>query len=37
MTEDSGVAVVESGGQAPFAVRLDNFEGPFDLLLSLIA
>ncbi len=22
---------------APFAVRLDNFEGPFDLLLSLIA
>jgi segregation and condensation protein A len=25
------------GGQGPFAVRLDNFEGPFDLLLSLIA
>jgi len=26
------------GGAAPaFAVRLDNFEGPFDLLLSLIA
>jgi segregation and condensation protein A len=37
MTEDVGVAVVESEGQAPFAVRLDNFEGPFDLLLSLIA
>ena len=27
-----------TGGEAPaFAVRLDNFEGPFDLLLSLIA
>ena len=26
------------GGESPaFAVRLDNFEGPFDLLLSLIA
>ncbi|MDP9117121.1 MAG: segregation/condensation protein A [Actinomycetota bacterium] len=25
-----------SGAQAPFRVRLDNFEGPFDLLLSLI-
>ncbi|HEU4511692.1 MAG TPA: segregation/condensation protein A [Nocardioidaceae bacterium] len=37
MTEHAGVAVVESEGQAPFAVRLDNFEGPFDLLLSLIA
>ena len=37
MTEDVGVAVVESEAQAPFAVRLDNFEGPFDLLLSLIA
>lgn len=24
-------------GQSGFAVRLDNFEGPFDLLLSLIA
>ena len=29
---------LEPGGEAPaFAVRLDNFEGPFDLLLSLIA
>ncbi len=37
MTEDTGAVVVESEGQAPFAVRLDNFEGPFDLLLSLIA
>ncbi|HEX8779598.1 MAG TPA: ScpA family protein [Nocardioides sp.] len=28
----------ESGGAAPaFAVRLDNFEGPFDLLLQLIS
>ncbi|MDQ1709832.1 MAG: segregation and condensation protein [Frankiaceae bacterium] len=24
-------------GQAPFAVHLDNYEGPFDLLLGLIA
>ena len=22
---------------APFSLRLENFEGPFDLLLSLIA
>ncbi|MDX6302430.1 MAG: segregation and condensation protein [Nocardioidaceae bacterium] len=27
----------EPGETAPFAVRLANFEGPFDLLLSLIA
>lgn len=33
MTEDAAAGVVEGG----FAVRLDNFEGPFDLLLSLIA
>ena len=33
-TADSG----ETAAEAPaFAVRLDNFEGPFDLLLSLIA
>ncbi|MGA8210892.1 MAG: segregation/condensation protein A [Nocardioidaceae bacterium] len=31
-----GVVVAEAAG-APFAVRLENFEGPFDLLLSLIA
>ncbi|HEV2796177.1 MAG TPA: segregation/condensation protein A, partial [Nocardioides sp.] len=44
MTSDStaapgtGAAVLEPGSEAPaFAVRLDNFEGPFDLLLSLIA
>jgi segregation and condensation protein A len=24
-------------GSAAFALKLDNFEGPFDLLLSLIA
>ena len=36
MTDDAGPAVAEET-QAPFAVRLENFEGPFDLLLSLIA
>jgi segregation and condensation protein A len=34
-TEDGLDAVTEAG--AGFAVRLDNFEGPFDLLLSLIS
>lgn len=34
----TGVAIGAPGEQAPaFAVRLENFEGPFDLLLSLIA
>src|SRR5215213_2421604 len=29
---------VEAGTETPaFAIRLDNFEGPFDLLLSLIS
>src|SRR4029079_6804340 len=28
---------VEAGEAAGFEVRLDNFEGPFDLLLSLIS
>ena len=41
MTEDVAVADVPAGEteetQPAFAVRLDNFEGPFDLLLSLIA
>ncbi len=41
MTDDAGLAVVEpevaTEARAPFAVRLDNFEGPFDLLLGLIA
>ncbi len=32
-----GAPVDESGPAAPFAVHLANFEGPFDLLLSLIA
>ena len=33
-----GGALEPEGGEAPaFAVRLDNFEGPFDLLLGLIA
>jgi segregation and condensation protein A len=32
-----GVAPAEDGKGSAFAVRLDNFEGPFDLLLSLIA
>lgn len=31
------VAAVDEGAPAPFAVRLDNFEGPFDLLLTLIS
>ena len=44
MTDDAAVAVLadsetstEAAAQGSFAVRLDNFEGPFDLLLSLIA
>jgi segregation and condensation protein A len=32
-----GMADVDGTGAAAFAVRLDNFEGPFDLLLSLIS
>ncbi len=35
---DQSSAVGETAGETPaFAVRLDNFEGPFDLLLSLIS
>ncbi|WP_181310907.1 segregation and condensation protein A [Nocardioides campestrisoli] len=38
MTTPPAYAGSEPGQEAPaFAVRLDNFEGPFDLLLSLIA
>jgi segregation and condensation protein A len=38
MTEDVAVAAAsDEETQHGFAVRLDNFEGPFDLLLSLIA
>src|SRR4051794_6569621 len=33
---DPGLVTSEDGSAAGFAVRLDNFEGPFDLLLSLI-
>ncbi len=37
LTPAAGVGS-QHDGQAPgFAVHLDNFEGPFDLLLSLIA
>ena len=35
-TATSELAAPEDGKAASFAVRLDNFEGPFDLLLSLI-
>ncbi len=35
---DPAAAAAADAGESPsFAVRLDNFEGPFDLLLSLIA
>ena len=34
---DSLTDDTESFGEGGFAVRLDNFEGPFDLLLSLIS
>jgi segregation and condensation protein A len=33
----SELAAADEGTPSGFAVRLDNFEGPFDLLLSLIA
>jgi segregation and condensation protein A len=37
-TSDLAPGTLEPGSEAPaFAVRLDNFEGPFDLLLGLIA
>ncbi|OAA28620.1 condensin subunit ScpA [Frankia sp. EI5c] len=36
--EDAGAAITARGGRTePFVVELDNFSGPFDLLLSLIA
>ncbi|TWG97842.1 condensin subunit ScpA [Nocardioides sp. J9] len=38
MSEDAGTLPdEEAGGSKGFAVRLENFEGPFDLLLSLIS
>lgn len=36
-TTTSELAASEEGTAGGFAVRLDNFEGPFDLLLSLIS
>jgi segregation and condensation protein A len=36
ITDDLDPGLVPSEDGAAFAVRLDNFEGPFDLLLSLI-
>ncbi|MEV6680991.1 segregation/condensation protein A [Streptomyces erythrochromogenes] len=32
-----GVAAAPAGGDGRFTLRLDNFEGPFDLLLQLIS
>ena len=32
-----GGVITRRGGSTPFEVHLDNFEGPFDLLLGLIA
>ena len=37
MTADLADAATDEQAGGGFAVRLDNFEGPFDLLLSLIA
>jgi segregation and condensation protein A len=37
VTAVAAVDVEVEQASTPFAVRLDNFEGPFDLLLSLIA
>ncbi len=35
-SESDGAAAASEESRAPFSVHLDNFEGPFDLLLSLI-
>jgi segregation and condensation protein A len=37
VAEEATALAADDLGGAPFAVRLDNFEGPFDLLLSLIS
>ena len=37
MDDDAGAVAVAAPGKGSFAVHLDVFEGPFDLLLSLIA
>ena len=36
LPEDPGPLVLEGSSGRTFSVRLDNFEGPFDLLLTLI-
>jgi segregation and condensation protein A len=37
MEDDAGAVAVAAPGRGSFAVHLDVFEGPFDLLLNLIA
>jgi segregation and condensation protein A len=37
LVDHAGVSEQEATGRTGFEVRLDNFEGPFDLLLSLIS
>jgi segregation and condensation protein A len=37
LVDEGSPSAVEAEAAGGFAVRLDNFEGPFDLLLSLIA
>ena len=37
MDDDAGAVAVTAPGRGSFAVHLDVFEGPFDLLLTLIA
>src|SRR5881409_3167258 len=37
MQDEGGAMTVTAAGRPRFAVHLDVFEGPFDLLLSLIA
>jgi segregation and condensation protein A len=37
MEDEAGAVAIAARGPASFAVHLDVFEGPFDLLLSLIA
>ena len=37
MEEEPGAVAVAAPGRGSFAVHLDVFEGPFDLLLNLIA
>ena len=37
MTVTTADSIVNEASTASFEVRLDNFEGPFDLLLQLIS